>query len=521
MRRAPDEPCFGVQLAGNESRRDGLGGGARRKPAARTSSTSTSDVRSTTSRARDSARRSAVSRTVSVASSRRCARACQHVPVTVKIRLGWNRRRRATISRSGARPRSTAAPTAITVHGRTRKRATGIAADWDAIGEVAAAVPMPVVGNGDLLFPHEIASERSRRSGCAAVMSARGALIKPWIFREASEGYWDLDGEERLAIYRRYVTLAREHWGGDDFGRSRPASSCGGTSASGAAMRRRADGTWPAMQTARPIRSSGRRSKRCSHEAMTPRSTTSPTACSSNGPSTSRLRLPPGRHEPKWISRPRAEMRWRDAVLVAGFAAAAPPAAAQSGTGPIAVERLELAPLAGDWYEVATYESRPHRLCVADTRFHWVVKDAGTIDVSRSCATASGEDVRRGRLRARDVSQPGRLTERFAPAILAWLSAAWSVDRVLAVGDERAWLLIGDSRRNRLSGAVAVGFPRRGVAGTGHRGGARAGVDVDRLTTVPHGPGLTTAPPPRGWGPRGERLSDARGAERCWDGDRV
>ena len=63
---------------------------------------------------------------------------------------------------------------------------------------------MPVIGNGDILFPHEAVAARER-SGCAAVMVARGALIKPWIFREMSEGYRDVSGEDRLGIYRRYV----------------------------------------------------------------------------------------------------------------------------------------------------------------------------------------------------------------------------------------------------------------------------------------------------------------------------
>ena len=36
-------------------------------------------------------------------------------------------------------------------------------------------------------------------------MVARAALIKPWIFREAATGYWDITAEERVAIYRRYV----------------------------------------------------------------------------------------------------------------------------------------------------------------------------------------------------------------------------------------------------------------------------------------------------------------------------
>ena len=86
-------------------------------------------------------------------------------------------------------------------------------------------------------------------------MIARGALIKPWIFREVGEGYRNLDAEERLAIYRRYVALALEHWRDDDRGR--------------AVVRefvewhfgfwcryapRRADGSWPSMQEREPSR---------------------------------------------------------------------------------------------------------------------------------------------------------------------------------------------------------------------------------------------------------------------------
>jgi tRNA-dihydrouridine synthase 3 len=123
-----------------------------------------------------------------------------------------------------------------------------LAADWDAIAQVVAAVPVLVVGNGDILFPHEITEARAR-SRCAGVMSARGVLIKPWLYREVTEGYLDLDGEARVAIYRRYVTLALEHWGGDDFGRQRAREFlrwhvgfwC-------RYARRRADGSWPTMQ---------------------------------------------------------------------------------------------------------------------------------------------------------------------------------------------------------------------------------------------------------------------------------
>jgi tRNA-dihydrouridine synthase 3 len=140
------------------------------------------------------------------------------VPVTVKIRLGWTDDRRNYLD--VARAAVDAGAAALTVHGRTRQARYRHPADWEAIAEVAGAVQVPVIGNGDLLSPHEIA-DRIATSGCRAVMAARGALIKPWIFKEAIEGEWDITADERVRIYRRYVELALDHWGRDDHGRDR------------------------------------------------------------------------------------------------------------------------------------------------------------------------------------------------------------------------------------------------------------------------------------------------------------
>ena len=145
-------------------------------------------------------------------------KAVTRIPVTVKLRLGWNDESRNVIDQAQAAVDGGA--DALFIHGRTRNARYRFAADWDAIGSVAAAVPVPVVGNGDILFPDDV--ERAlARSGATGVMSARGVLIKPWLFREMSEGYRDLSAEERVAIYRRYVTLAREHWGEDAHGLER------------------------------------------------------------------------------------------------------------------------------------------------------------------------------------------------------------------------------------------------------------------------------------------------------------
>jgi tRNA-dihydrouridine synthase 3 len=140
------------------------------------------------------------------------------IPVTVKLRLGWNEDMRNVLDQAQAAVDGGA--DALFVHGRTRSARYRFAADWDTIGAVAAAVTVPVVGNGDILFPQDV--ERARRqSGAAGVMSARGVLIKPWLFREMNEGYRDVTADERVAIYRRYVTLAREHWGADAHGLER------------------------------------------------------------------------------------------------------------------------------------------------------------------------------------------------------------------------------------------------------------------------------------------------------------
>ena len=167
------------------------------------------------------------------------------VPVTVKIRLGWNDDHRNYLD--VARAAVDAGADAIAVHGRTRAARYTMSADWNAIAAVAAAVPVPVIGNGDLLFRHDV--DAAFASGCTAVMSARGALIKPWLFREATEGDLDPTADERLAVYRRYVALARMHWGEDDHAISRIREFllwhlgfwC-------RYAPRRGDGTYPAMQ---------------------------------------------------------------------------------------------------------------------------------------------------------------------------------------------------------------------------------------------------------------------------------
>jgi tRNA-dihydrouridine synthase 3 len=173
-------------------------------------------------------------------------RGAEPAPVTVKIRLGWNDEMRNY--HDVARAAVDAGASAVFVHGRTRNARYRHAAEWDAIGEVAAALPVPVVGNGDILFPHDVETALGRAS-CAGVMVARGALIKPWIFREVREGYREVTAEERLAIYRRYVDLALEHWHDDERGRANVREFVTWHLSFWCRYaNRRGDGTWPSMQ---------------------------------------------------------------------------------------------------------------------------------------------------------------------------------------------------------------------------------------------------------------------------------
>jgi tRNA-dihydrouridine synthase 3 len=168
------------------------------------------------------------------------------VPVTVKIRLGWNADTLNYMTLAQAAVDGGAS--AIFVHGRTREARYRNPANWESIAEIAAGVSVPVIGNGDLLFAHEC-HERLATSGCTAVMTARGALTKPWLFAELTRGYWDITAEERLTIYRRYVTLALEHWGDDDHGRGRLRGFLKWHLGFWCRYApRRADDSWPTMQ---------------------------------------------------------------------------------------------------------------------------------------------------------------------------------------------------------------------------------------------------------------------------------
>src|SRR5215471_17879166 len=136
--------------------------------------------------------------------------------VTAKIRIGWDADSINAIR--VARILVDAGIAALTVHGRTRAQGYSGAADWNVIGEVAASVPIPVIGNGDLTIAADVA-KRCRKTGISGAMIGRAAMSTPWIFRE-TKAYLSnsviLDPptlEERWKVIRRHCELVVRDWG--------------------------------------------------------------------------------------------------------------------------------------------------------------------------------------------------------------------------------------------------------------------------------------------------------------------
>src|SRR5438034_2579316 len=142
------------------------------------------------------------------------------VPVTAKIRLGWDAATRNYLAMA-TRLEATGIQ-GLAVHGRTRAQRYDPSADWAAIAQVRAAVGIPVAGSGDLRTADD-SIRRMQESGVAAVMLGRGILGKLWLVRQtvarltAGEVIPDLSWVEQIALIRRHGDLA------SDYSRAEPA----------------------------------------------------------------------------------------------------------------------------------------------------------------------------------------------------------------------------------------------------------------------------------------------------------
>lgn len=114
----------------------------------------------------------------------RSARAALSIPLTMKYRSGWNEQELVAIEM--ARLAEDCGLDAVALHPRTREQGFAGRADWRRIGEVKAAVKIPVIGNGDVAAPED-ALRMVAETGCDAVMIGRAAATHPWIFRQIAD----------------------------------------------------------------------------------------------------------------------------------------------------------------------------------------------------------------------------------------------------------------------------------------------------------------------------------------------
>jgi len=114
----------------------------------------------------------------------RAVRNATHLPVSVKIRSGWDDAQRDPVT-IAQRCREAGAQ-ALTLHARTRTQMFSGAANWDEIARVVEALDIPVIGNGDITAAEDVVAMRAH-TNCAGVMIARGAFGNPWIFTQARD----------------------------------------------------------------------------------------------------------------------------------------------------------------------------------------------------------------------------------------------------------------------------------------------------------------------------------------------
>lgn len=130
------------------------------------------------------------------------------VPVTLKMRTGWNAANRN--APSIARLAYDAGVKMITVHGRTRCQMYNGRADWEFIRQVKEAVPLPIIANGDITTAQE-AEQCLEQSGADGVMIGRGMYGRPWLLREISAHLAGSSAPDRPSRAQQKETLLQHY----------------------------------------------------------------------------------------------------------------------------------------------------------------------------------------------------------------------------------------------------------------------------------------------------------------------
>ena len=135
------------------------------------------------------------------------------VPVTVKIRLGWDESSINCVE--VAKVIESAGASAITLHARTRAQGYSGKARWEYIKQVKESVSIPVIGNGDVKTCFD-AKRMILETGCDAVMIGRGVLGNPWLIRDCVE-YLEsgsvpkpVSNQEKIEMMKRHFELLKQ-----------------------------------------------------------------------------------------------------------------------------------------------------------------------------------------------------------------------------------------------------------------------------------------------------------------------
>ena len=128
-----------------------------------------------------------------------------HTPVTVKIRLGYDKINVLEV----AKKIEEAGAKAITVHARTQKDFYSGNALWEYIKLVKDNLSIPVIGNGDIRSPED-ALRMLKETGCDAVMIGRGVLGNPWLIRQTVD-YLEKGSYEKNVPYQEKIDMMRTH----------------------------------------------------------------------------------------------------------------------------------------------------------------------------------------------------------------------------------------------------------------------------------------------------------------------
>lgn len=138
-----------------------------------------------------------------------------NVPVTVKIRKGWDKEHIVAVETAKAIEEAGAC--AITIHGRTRAEFYSGQADWNIIKEVKENIKIPVIGNGDIKSPED-AKKIFEQTNCDGIMISRASLGNPWIFKQVNEYLQgkeisNINSDEKLKIILEHINLEVEEKG--------------------------------------------------------------------------------------------------------------------------------------------------------------------------------------------------------------------------------------------------------------------------------------------------------------------